>query len=118
MSGAGPHRQHYSGLIADWLPFAEDAQAGQWKSVGAWRWTLHGADSVHVSDWKQPATKHHHLPHPAVVDAPGRLGLPIVFDLEIGHVPPHLPLVNGALATLAGPVPVQRVVTRSPLRTP
>ena len=36
----------------------------------------------------------------AVVDALGRLGLPIVFDLEIGHVPPHLPLVNGALATL------------------
>jgi muramoyltetrapeptide carboxypeptidase LdcA involved in peptidoglycan recycling len=23
-----------------------------------------------------------------------------VFDLEIGHVPPHLPLVNGALATV------------------
>ena len=36
----------------------------------------------------------------AVLDALGRLGLPIVFDLEIGHVPPHLPLVNGALATL------------------
>ena len=34
----------------------------------------------------------------AVVDALGRLGLPIVLDLEIGHVPPHLPLVNGALA--------------------
>lgn len=36
----------------------------------------------------------------AVVDALGRLGLPIVFDVEIGHVPPHLPLVNGALATV------------------
>jgi muramoyltetrapeptide carboxypeptidase LdcA involved in peptidoglycan recycling len=36
----------------------------------------------------------------AVLDALGRLGLPIVFDLEIGHVPPHLPLVNGALATV------------------
>ncbi|HYH73196.1 MAG TPA: S66 peptidase family protein [Nocardioides sp.] len=34
----------------------------------------------------------------AVVDALGRLDLPIVVDLEIGHVPPHLPLVNGALA--------------------
>lgn len=34
----------------------------------------------------------------AVLDALGGLGLPIVFDLEIGHVPPHLPLVNGALA--------------------
>lgn len=36
--------------------------------------------------------------HEAVLDALGRLGLPIVLDLEIGHVPPHLPLVNGALA--------------------
>jgi len=35
-----------------------------------------------------------------VLDALGRLGLPIVFDMEIGHVPPHMPLVNGALATL------------------
>lgn len=34
----------------------------------------------------------------AVADALGRLDLPIVLDLEIGHVPPHLPLVNGALA--------------------
>lgn len=36
----------------------------------------------------------------AVLDALGRLGLPIVLDLEIGHVPPHLPLVNGAMATV------------------
>jgi muramoyltetrapeptide carboxypeptidase len=34
----------------------------------------------------------------AVADALGRLDLPVVVDLEIGHVPPHLPLVNGALA--------------------
>lgn len=36
----------------------------------------------------------------AVLDALGRLDLPIVFDVEIGHVPPHLPLVNGAVATV------------------
>ncbi len=36
----------------------------------------------------------------AVLDALGPLNLPVVFDLEIGHVPPHLPLVNGALATV------------------
>jgi muramoyltetrapeptide carboxypeptidase len=36
----------------------------------------------------------------AVLDAVGRLNIPIVFDVEIGHVPPHLPLVNGAIATL------------------
>lgn len=34
----------------------------------------------------------------AVTDALGGLDLPIVLDLEIGHVPPHLPLVNGAAA--------------------
>ena len=36
----------------------------------------------------------------AVLDALGRLNVPIVFDMEIGHVPPQLPLVNGALASL------------------
>ena len=36
----------------------------------------------------------------AVLDGLGRLDVPIVFDMEIGHVPPQLPLVNGALATL------------------
>lgn len=36
----------------------------------------------------------------AVLDALGRLDLPIIFDMEIGHVPPHLPLINGALATV------------------
>lgn len=34
----------------------------------------------------------------AVLDALGGLDIPIVFDLEIGHVPPHLPLLNGAQA--------------------
>jgi muramoyltetrapeptide carboxypeptidase len=34
----------------------------------------------------------------AVVDALGGLGIPIVLDVEIGHVPPHLPLLNGAVA--------------------
>lgn len=34
----------------------------------------------------------------AVTDALGMLAVPIVVDLEIGHVPPHLPLVNGATA--------------------
>lgn len=34
----------------------------------------------------------------AVLDALGMLDLPIVFDVEIGHVPPHLPLLNGAQA--------------------
>ncbi|MGW4563320.1 S66 family peptidase, partial [Streptomyces sp. NPDC004561] len=32
----------------------------------------------------------------AVLDALGPLGVPIVADVECGHVPPNLPLVNGA----------------------
>lgn len=34
----------------------------------------------------------------AVVDALGGLGVPVVLDVECGHVPPRMPLVNGALA--------------------
>lgn len=34
----------------------------------------------------------------AVIDALGDLGIPILLDLEIGHVPPHMPLLNGARA--------------------
>jgi len=36
----------------------------------------------------------------AVLDALADLDVPIVLDVECGHVPPHLPLVNGALAHL------------------
>lgn len=48
----------------------------------------------------------------AVLDALGRLDIPIVFDLEIGHVPPHMPLVNGALATVSVDHEVREVVQR------
>jgi len=36
----------------------------------------------------------------AVLDALGGLGVPLVADVECGHVPPYLPLVNGALGRL------------------
>jgi muramoyltetrapeptide carboxypeptidase LdcA involved in peptidoglycan recycling len=39
----------------------------------------------------------------AVLDALDGLGVPIVFDVECGHVPPYLPLVNGALARVESP---------------
>jgi len=48
----------------------------------------------------------------AVLDALGRLDIPIVFDLEIGHVPPHMPLVNGALATVTVDDDVHSIVQR------
>jgi muramoyltetrapeptide carboxypeptidase len=36
----------------------------------------------------------------AVLDALGRLGVPIIADVGCGHVPPYLPIVNGALGRL------------------
>ncbi|MCA5894195.1 LD-carboxypeptidase [Isoptericola sp. NEAU-Y5] len=36
--------------------------------------------------------------HDAVRDALGDLGIPVLGDVECGHVPPYLALVNGALA--------------------
>jgi muramoyltetrapeptide carboxypeptidase LdcA involved in peptidoglycan recycling len=38
--------------------------------------------------------------HEAVLDALGPLGVPIVADVECGHVAPYLPLVNGARGRL------------------
>ena len=180
-SGPGPYRQRDSGLVADWWSFEEDPQATQWKSVGTGSWTLHGADSLHVSGrliggcietlcnlagtpygdvaafgrqhaeeglivyleaagdeaaticrnlhglrlagWfeharailigRTSAPDHPELTQrEAVIDAFGRLGLPIVFDLEIGHVPPHLPLVNGALATVTVDGDTREIVQR------
>lgn len=35
----------------------------------------------------------------AVMDALGPLGVPVVADVECGHVAPRMPMVNGALAT-------------------
>jgi len=179
VAGRGPHLQRDSGLVADWWRFEEDAEATRFKEVGTGRWTLHGADSVHVTGrliggcietvcnlagtpygdvatfgrehaedglivyleaagddaaticrnlhglrlagWFEHArailigrTSAPDLPkltqREAVLDALGRLGLPIVFDLEIGHVPPHLPLVNGALATLTVEGDVREIV--------
>jgi muramoyltetrapeptide carboxypeptidase LdcA involved in peptidoglycan recycling len=168
-SGPGPHHQRDSGLIADFWSFEEDPQATAWKHVEDGAWTLHGAESLHVTGrliggcietlcnlagtpygdvaafgrqhaedgliiyleasgdeaaticrnlhglrlagWFEHAravliarTNAPNNPEmtqrEAVLDALGPLNLPVVFDLEIGHVPPHLPLVNGALATV------------------
>ncbi|MFF4866371.1 S66 peptidase family protein [Streptomyces sp. NPDC001231] len=34
--------------------------------------------------------------HEAVLDALGSLNMPIIADIECGHVPPYMPIVNGA----------------------
>lgn len=178
-SGPGPHTQRDSGLVAGWGRFEEDPRVTTWKRVGEGRWSLHGADTLHVSGrlvggcvetltnlagtaygdvaafgrehaeeglvvyveaagddaaticrnlhglrlagWFEHAravlvgrTSAPDSPgmtqREAVLDALGRLGLPIVLDLEIGHVPPHLPLVNGALAEVTVDGDVRQVV--------
>lgn len=38
--------------------------------------------------------------HQAVLDALGPLGVPLIADVECGHIPPYLPLVNGARARI------------------
>ena len=39
--------------------------------------------------------------HEAALDALGDLDVPVVADVDCGHLPPHLSLVNGALSTLS-----------------
>lgn len=50
--------------------------------------------------------------HEAVLDALAPLGVPIVADVECGHVPPFLPLVNGALARVEHTPAVSRLTQR------
>jgi muramoyltetrapeptide carboxypeptidase LdcA involved in peptidoglycan recycling len=38
--------------------------------------------------------------HDAVMDAFGAVDVPVVYDMDIGHVPPQMILINGARATL------------------
>ena len=45
-----------------------------------------------------------------MLDALAPLDLPVIFDLEIGHVPPHMPLVNGALATVTVNAETRQIV--------
>lgn len=55
------------------------------------------ADAVLVGRTSAPNTPSL-TQHEAVADALGTLGVPIIGDVECGHVLPYLPLVNGALA--------------------
>jgi len=47
--------------------------------------------------------------HEAVADALGMLDVPVVLDADIGHTQPFLPLVNGAVASVAVTAGVGRV---------
>lgn len=82
--------------------YLEAAEAGAYDVCRA----LHG---MRLAGWFDQATAilvgrthalgaDHLTQHEAVLDALGMLDLPIVLDVECGHVQPFLPLVNGALA--------------------
>jgi muramoyltetrapeptide carboxypeptidase len=42
----------------------------------------------------------HFSQHDALVHALGDLSVPVLYDLDLGHIPPQLAIVNGALATV------------------
>jgi muramoyltetrapeptide carboxypeptidase LdcA involved in peptidoglycan recycling len=42
----------------------------------------------------------HFSQHDALVHALGDLSIPVVYDLDLGHIPPQLAIVNGALAAI------------------
>lgn len=80
-------------------------EAAQWGAYGICR-SLHG---LRLAGWFDQATailigrtsapdEPDLSQHEAVRDALGMLDLPIVLDVEVGHVYPHLPVVTGALA--------------------
>lgn len=54
-----------------------------------------GANAVLVGRTSAP-DKDSLTQHEAVLDALGTLGVPIIANVECGHVPPYLPIVNGA----------------------
>lgn len=57
------------------------------------------ATAILVGRTRAPDTPHL-TQHDAVLDALGSLGVPIMGDVECGHVPPYMPIVNGALGRL------------------
>lgn len=85
------------GLIV-YVEAAEDGAASICRNLHGMRLAgfFTGARAVLVG--RTTAPDHPHLTqHEAVLDALGCLGVPIIADVECGHVPPYLPIVNGAL---------------------
>lgn len=88
------------GPLVVYLEVAEDEAFTACRHLHALRlagWFDHAA-AVLVGRTGAPGSDGGFSQRDAVVDALGMLDVPVVLDLEIGHVPPHLPLVNGALA--------------------
>jgi muramoyltetrapeptide carboxypeptidase len=82
--------------VSEW-PSPDIARALHSMRLAGW---FDAATGVLLSRTRAPEQPHFSQ-HDAVRDALGMLGLPIVADVECGHVPPLLPLVLGAPTTVA-----------------
>lgn len=88
------------GPLVVYLEAAEDEAFSSCRHLHGLRlagWFDHAA-AVLVGRTDAPGSEGGFSQHDAVQDALGTLDVPIVLDVEIGHVPPHLPLLNGAMA--------------------
>lgn len=92
-------REHASDGLVVYLEAAEDGAYTIARTLHALRyagWFEH-ATGVLIGRTNAPGEEGFSQAD-AVADALGDLGVPIVLDVECGHVAPYLPLVNGALA--------------------
>jgi muramoyltetrapeptide carboxypeptidase LdcA involved in peptidoglycan recycling len=93
--------------ISDWN--AEDAHRG-FRGLRLSGW-FDAARAVLVSRARSAAVLGHTL-HDAIRETLGDLGVPVLADVECGHVPPYLVLVNGALARVQHG-PAESVITQT-----
>lgn len=81
--------------VCEWGAF-DIARALHGMRLAGW---FAGSNGILVSRTRAPGADGFSQ-HDAVLDALGCLGVPIVADVECGHVPPYLALVNGAPTTV------------------
>jgi muramoyltetrapeptide carboxypeptidase len=97
----GFRRQHAADGLIVYLEAADDDAYSICRSLHGMRLAgfFTGATAVLVASTLAPDSRTM-TQHEAVLDALGGLGVPIVTGLGCGHVPPYLPVVNGALGRL------------------
>lgn len=94
-------REHAPEGTIVYVEAAEDDAATICRNLHGMRLAGFFASARAVVVGRTSAEPHPHLTqHEAVLDALGCLDVPIVADVECGHVPPYLPVVNGALGRL------------------
>lgn len=94
-------REHAPDGLLVYVEAAEDDAATICRNLHGMRLAgfFDGARAILVG--RTSAPDHPTLTHDAaVLDALGPLDVPIIADVECGHVPPYLPIVNGALGRI------------------